>query len=59
MGTSLDSEFLEKWKVSDAIETYRIRPVGARDTSGINKAGHVTVHPSKPRRQVHRPEGLD
>lgn len=46
MPKSLEPEFLDKWKVSDAVDTYRIRQWG-KGYFGINKAGHVTVHPSK------------
>jgi arginine decarboxylase len=37
---------MEKWKIQDAIETYGVRNWG-KGYFGINKAGHVTVHPSK------------
>ena len=46
MPKSLEPDLLEKWKVSDAVETYRIRHWG-KGYFGINKAGHVTVHPYK------------
>jgi arginine decarboxylase len=39
-------ELIEKWKVQDAAETYGIR-YWSKGYFGINKAGHVTVHPSK------------
>jgi arginine decarboxylase len=39
-------ELIEKWKVLDAIETYGVRHWG-KGYFGINKAGHVTVHPDK------------
>src|SRR5271154_6338439 len=39
-------ELMEKWKIQDAMETYRVRHWG-KGYFGINKAGHVTVHPSK------------
>src|SRR5438045_1432088 len=46
MPKSLEPEFLDKWKVSDALETYRTRQWG-KGYFGINKSGHVTVHPTK------------
>jgi arginine decarboxylase len=39
-------DLIEKWKVQDAVETYGIRHWG-KGYFGINKAGHVTVHPNK------------
>jgi arginine decarboxylase len=39
-------ELLEKWKVQDAVETYGVQHWG-KGYFGINKAGHVTVHPNK------------
>src|SRR5437667_8171833 len=39
-------ELIEKWKIHDAVETYGIRHWG-KGYFGINKAGHVTVHPTK------------
>lgn len=39
-------DLLEKWKVSDAVETYGIRH-WSKGYFGINKAGHVVVHPNK------------
>ncbi len=39
-------ELMEKWKIQDAMEIYRIRQWG-KGYFGINKAGHVTVHPRK------------
>jgi arginine decarboxylase len=39
-------ELIEKWKVQDAAETYGIRHWG-KGYFGINKAGHVTVHPNR------------
>ncbi|MCS6850062.1 MAG: biosynthetic arginine decarboxylase [Gemmataceae bacterium] len=39
-------ELIAKWKIQDAIETYGIRHWG-KGYFGINKAGHVTVHPTK------------
>src|SRR6516165_391928 len=46
MPKSLDQEFIEKWKINDAVETYRI-PHWGKGYFGINKLGHVTVHPFK------------
>ena len=45
LGHSL-MELIDKWKIQDAVETYGIRHWG-KGYFGINKAGHVTVHPSK------------
>ena len=39
-------ELMEKWKIQDAVETYGVRHWG-KGYFGINKAGHVTVHPNK------------
>jgi arginine decarboxylase len=39
-------ELIEKWKTYDAVETYGIRHWG-KGYFGINRAGHVTVHPHK------------
>src|SRR5437667_5613366 len=39
-------ELIEKWKLHDAVETYGIRH-WSKGYFGINKAGHVTVHPNK------------
>jgi arginine decarboxylase len=39
-------ELLEKWQVQDALETYDVRNWG-KGYFGINRAGHVTVHPNK------------
>jgi arginine decarboxylase len=39
-------DLIEKWKTQDAAETYGIRHWG-KGYFGINKAGHVTVHPYK------------
>jgi arginine decarboxylase len=43
---SIEQEFIEKWKTTDAAETYRIDHWG-KGYFGINKEGHVTVHPYK------------
>ncbi len=42
----LETELLTKWKIHDALETYGVKNWG-KDYFGINKAGHVTVHPYK------------
>ncbi len=39
-------ELMDKWKIQDALETYRIRQWG-KGYFSINKQGHVTVHPTK------------
>src|SRR6516225_5510539 len=39
-------DLLEKWKVSDAVETYGIRH-WSKGYFVISKAGHVVVHPNK------------
>lgn len=39
-------DLLEKWKVQDAVETYGIRH-WSKGYFGINKSGHVVVHPNK------------
>jgi arginine decarboxylase len=39
-------ELMEKWKTLDALETYGVRLWG-KGYFGINRAGHVTVHPNK------------
>jgi arginine decarboxylase len=39
-------QLMEKWKTHDALETYGVRLWG-KGYFGINKAGHVTVHPNK------------
>ena len=46
MPKGLEQEFLEKWKISDSLETYRVHHWG-KGYFGVNKAGHVTVHPYK------------
>jgi arginine decarboxylase len=43
---STDPDTMRQWKVADSIETYGIRNWG-KGYFGINKAGHVTVHPNK------------
>jgi arginine decarboxylase len=42
----LETELLSKWKIQDALETYGVKHWG-KDYFGINKLGHVTVHPNK------------
>src|SRR5712691_4450231 len=39
-------EVTEKWKITDAVETYGI-PHWGKGYFGVNQAGHVTVHPNK------------
>jgi arginine decarboxylase len=39
-------ELIEQWKVHDAVETYNVRHWG-KGYFGVNKNGHVTVHPDK------------
>src|SRR6266481_5385587 len=39
-------ELIDKWKIQDAFETYGVRTWG-KGYFSINKAGHVTVHPTK------------
>ncbi|MBY0525503.1 MAG: biosynthetic arginine decarboxylase [Gemmataceae bacterium] len=46
MAKGLAAELMEKWKIHDSLETYRIRQWG-KGYFNINKAGHVTVHPGK------------
>lgn len=43
---SIEQEFIEKWKTSNALDTYRIDHWG-KGYFGVNKEGHVTVHPYK------------
>jgi arginine decarboxylase len=42
----LEPDLIDKWQIHDALETYGIRHWG-KGYFGINKAGHVTVHPDK------------
>jgi len=44
--TSTDPEALRQWKIIDSIETYGIRNWG-KGYFGVNKLGHVSVHPNK------------
>ena len=46
MPKGAEPELMEKWKIHDAIETYGVRNWG-KGYFGINKAGHVKVHPTK------------
>jgi arginine decarboxylase len=46
MPKAAEPELMEKWKVADAIETYGVRHWG-KGYFGVNKSGHVTVHPNK------------
>lgn len=46
MPKGVEPELMEKWKVTDALETYRVRHWG-KGYFGINKHGHVTVMPDK------------
>src|SRR3954471_448152 len=39
-------ELMDKWKIADAMETYRVKQWG-KGYFGVNKAGHVTVQPTK------------
>src|SRR5438309_10804957 len=46
MAKAAEPHLLEKWKTEDAVETYGVRNWG-KGYFGINKAGHVTVQPTK------------
>ena len=46
MSKSVERKFANSWKIEDALETYGVRHWG-KGYFGINKAGHVTVHPNK------------
>src|SRR5262249_10765041 len=46
MAKVVERELIEKWTVQDAAETYGIRH-WSKGYFGINKLGHVTVHPNK------------
>ncbi len=46
MPKGAETELLDKWKVQDAIEMYGVRLWG-KGYFGVNKSGHVTVHPNK------------
>lgn len=44
--TTTDPDAIRHWKLADSIETYGIRTWG-KGYFGVNKQGHVTVHPNK------------
>src|SRR5260370_11077013 len=46
MPKGVEPELMEKWKIQDSVETYGIRNWG-KGYFGVNKLGHVTVHPNK------------
>jgi arginine decarboxylase len=46
MANVLTHDPIEKWKLHDALELYGVRSWG-KGYFGINKAGHVVVHPDK------------
>jgi arginine decarboxylase len=46
MPKAAERDLIEKWKIQDAIETYGIRN-WSKGYFGVNKAGHVAVHPTK------------
>ena len=46
MPKGAETELMDKWKVQDAVEMYGVRLWG-KGYFGVNKAGHVTVHPNK------------
>lgn len=46
MANSTEPDMLDRWKISDAFETYRVNEWG-KGYFGINKLGHVTVLPTK------------
>jgi arginine decarboxylase len=46
MAKRVGRELLEKWKIQDAIETYGVRN-WSKGYFGVNRHGHVTVHPTK------------
>ena len=46
MPKGAETELMDKWKIQDAVETYGVRLWG-KGYFGVNKAGHVTVHPNK------------
>src|SRR5262249_5152414 len=43
---STDPEVVRNWKLADSVETYGIRHWG-KGYFGVNRLGHVTVHPNK------------
>jgi arginine decarboxylase len=44
--TATDPDSLRNWKIADAVETYGVKNWG-KGYFGVNKQGHVTVHPTK------------
>jgi arginine decarboxylase len=59
MPKGAEPELMEKWKVQDALETYGVRHWG-KGYFSINKAGHLTVHPTKdPEQSVDLKELVD
>ncbi len=46
MPKGAEPELMDKWKIQDAVETYGVRHWG-KGYFGVNRYGHVTVHPSK------------
>jgi arginine decarboxylase len=46
MPKGAETELMDKWKVQDAVDMYGVRLWG-KGYFGINKLGHVTVHPNK------------
>src|SRR5205823_13104798 len=65
MGKTLDrrtsdaSDIAPAWKLHDAFETYGVRNWG-KGYFGINKLGHLTVHPDKdPERSIDLKELID
>jgi arginine decarboxylase len=43
---AIDPDALRQWKIIDSVETYGVRHWG-KGYFGVNKLGHVTVHPNK------------
>src|SRR5437588_10468827 len=46
MSMGVGRRYHSSWKIEDAIETYGIKRWG-KGYFGINKSGHVTIHPNK------------
>ena len=44
--SSTDPEAVRNWKLADSVETYGI-PHWGKGYFGVNRLGHVTVHPNK------------
>jgi arginine decarboxylase len=44
--TTTDGEAVRNWKLADSLETYGIKNWG-KGYFGVNRQGHVTVHPTK------------